>query len=58
MGEEVEKEVFVRWFNEQDKIMSFHYEDRYIRKYSIPRKNFRNLLCSVCPADIECSEKL
>ena len=49
MGE-VEKEVFVCWLSEQEKIMSFHDEDGYIRKEFHSKKEFQEFImfCVSC----------
>ena len=44
MGEKKETEKFVCWINEEDKIMSFHYEDEYIRKEFENKEDFRQFI--------------
>ena len=44
MGEEVEKDFFVCWLNEQERIMSFHYEEGYIRKEFQSKKEFQEFI--------------
>ena len=42
MGEE--KECFVCWLNEPERIMSFHYEEGYIRKEFHSKKEFQEFI--------------
>ena len=44
MGEKKEAERFVCWINEQDKILSFHYEDGYARKEFKDKEDFRQYI--------------
>ena len=48
MEENKEKNKFVCWLNEEEKILSFHYEDEYIRKEFNLKADFQQfVLCAV-----------
>ena len=44
MGEKKEKELFVCWINDEDKILSFHYERGYIRKEFEVKDEYRRFI--------------
>ncbi len=44
MKEEKEAEISVCWINEEEKIMSFHYEEGYIRKDFHSKEEFREFI--------------
>jgi len=44
MGEKKETESFVCWLNETEKIMSFHYEEGYIRKEFKSKPEFQEFI--------------
>ena len=44
MGEKIETEHCVCWLNEEEKIMSFHYEEGHIRKDFQSRDEFREFI--------------
>ena len=44
MGEKKKMEFSVCWLNEEEKIMSFHYEEGYIRKEFHSREEFREFI--------------
>lgn len=44
MGVKKEPESLVCWLNEEEKIMSFHYEEGYIQKDFHSREEFREFI--------------
>ena len=44
MGEKREMETCVCWLNEEEKIMSFHFEEGYIRKDFHSRQEFQGFI--------------
>lgn len=44
MEDKKETERFVCWINEQDKILSFHYEDGYTKKEFKDKETFRQYI--------------
>ena len=52
MGEKKETERFVCWINEQDKILSFHYEDGYTRKEFKDKEDFLHRFIITVPYNL------
>lgn len=47
MGEQKETRKFVCWINEEEKILSFHYEEGYIRKEFEDKEDFRFFILAI-----------
>uniref|UniRef100_UPI0040570122 hypothetical protein n=1 Tax=Agathobacter sp. TaxID=2021311 RepID=UPI0040570122 len=44
MESKEQKEVFVCWIDEENKILSFHYEEGFVRKEFVSRPEFRDFM--------------
>lgn len=42
-----EKEVYVCWISEKDSILSFHYEEGYIKKEFITKEDFQEFILAM-----------
>lgn len=47
MEEQKETKKFVCWINEEEKILSFHYEEGYIRKEFEDKEDFRFFILAI-----------